>query len=147
MFAASQAKRQLDLLLQAHAATALLAGVALLIMPSSVATRLAFDHWSHEFLRLYGCLSLGLAWIVFTTRKLADLLLRKTLAQAFSGAYALQAAVMTRAQVSSPAAHSVLGWVITLCFVGLSGAYAYFVFGPGKLKAFANFESLDKAVD
>uniref|UniRef100_M4BWL1 Uncharacterized protein n=1 Tax=Hyaloperonospora arabidopsidis (strain Emoy2) TaxID=559515 RepID=M4BWL1_HYAAE len=84
-------------------------------------------HMVHEFLRLYGALTLAQGWMVWRTRLVSDALIRRTFCQAYCICFSLQTMTLLRAQIVSPESHSILHWLNILLLGGLGCAYGYFL--------------------
>ncbi|KAF1333689.1 hypothetical protein FI667_g2391, partial [Globisporangium splendens] len=126
-----EVRRQLDQLFAAHAAFAILSGVFCFFTPHSLLSPILGDanntHFAHEFIRLYGALTLAQGWLVWRTRLVSDALIRRTFCQAYCICFSLQALALVRAQLSAPDSHSSLHWLNILVLGGLGGAYGYFL--------------------
>lgn len=93
-----------------------------IINPDGVAI---YNHLGHEYLRLYGALTLAVGWFSWRAREINDGRLTKYISETFFICYLLQALIMIRAQFTNPAGHSTLHWTIATVFVVLSLLYAY----------------------
>ena len=91
---------------------------------------------AHEFLRMYGAMTLAIGWFVWRTRHINDARLKRTICETFALCYPLQALIMLRAQYTNPDGHSTLHWVVALIFIVLGAMYAYMRFIK-KIKDFA----------
>ena len=87
----------------------------------------AYDHIAHEYIRLYGCLTLSLGWIVERSKSLRDGALIKIITEAFSICYALQCIVMIRAHISYAKGHTFpyMHVAIAILFGLISILYGY----------------------
>lgn len=94
-----------------------------------------YNHFAHEFIRMYGCLTLGVGWFVWNTKSIKDGRLFRAVSETFAICYLLQAAVMARAQWTNPGGHSIAHTVIAVAFLIVGLLYAYIRLG-GKLKDF-----------
>ena len=83
----------------------------------------AYNHFGHEMVRLYGCVSAGIGYLVYHTRTIKDGRLMRATTEAFGLCYGLQALVILRAQFASPEGHSTLHWVVALVFASFSALY------------------------
>ncbi|CAI5744683.1 unnamed protein product [Peronospora destructor] len=124
-------RRQLDRLFAVHMVIAVVMGVLCFLTPHSFMSPILGDasntHVAHEFVRLYGALTLAQGWMVWRTRLVSDALIRRTFCQAYCICFLLQAMALLRAQVTSPESHSMLHWVNILLLGGLGGVYGYFL--------------------
>ena len=121
-----------------HASICIIIGTGTLLLPHRFyffAVGGSYNHFAHEFVRLYGCLTLGIGYIVWSTRSIKDGRLQRSFSEAFALCYGLQALCILRAQFASPDGHSILHWFIGLLFVGISGVYAMIRF-TRKIKEF-----------
>ena len=82
-----------------------------------------YNHFAHEMVRLYGCVSAGIGYLVYHTRSIKDARLMRATTEAFGLCYGLQALVILRAQFASPEGHSTLHWLVALVFAAFSGLY------------------------
>lgn len=124
-------RRELDRLFAVHMVIAVLTGALCFFTPHSLLAPLLGDaghtHMAHEFVRLYGALTLAQGWMVWRTRLVSDAIVRRTFCQAYCICFLLQALVLLRAQVASPENHSMLHWINILFLGALSCAYGYFL--------------------
>ncbi|KAG6591139.1 uncharacterized protein IUM83_11267 [Phytophthora cinnamomi] len=125
-------RRQLDRLFAVHMVIAVVTGALCFLTPHSLMTPVLGDasndtHLAHEFVRLYGALTLAQGWMVWRTRLVSDALIRRTFCQAYCICFLLQALALLRAQMASPESHSMLHWVNILLLGGLGCAYGYFL--------------------
>ncbi|CAI5713160.1 unnamed protein product [Hyaloperonospora brassicae] len=125
-------RRQLDLLFAVHMAIAAVTGAFCFLTPHALMSPILGDasnntHMAHEFLRLYGALTLAQGWMVWRTRLVSDALVRRTFCQAYCICFSLQTLTLLRAQLVSPESHSILHWLNILLLGGLGCAYGYFL--------------------
>ncbi|CEG50471.1 uncharacterized protein PHALS_00615 [Plasmopara halstedii] len=124
-------RRELDNLFAVHMAIAVITGTFCFLTPHSLMSPLLGDinnsHIAHEFVRLYGALTLAQGWMVWRTRLVSDAIIRRTFCQAYCICFLLQALVLLRAQIASPENHSLLNWVNIFLLVALGLAYGYFL--------------------
>ncbi|GLD93445.1 hypothetical protein PINS_up002037 [Pythium insidiosum] len=124
-------RRQLDQLFTAHAVIAIVSGALCFFTPHSHLSPILGDanntHFAHEFIRLYGALTLAQGWLVWRTRLVSDALIRRTFCQAYCICFCLQSLALLRAQLSAPESHSILHWLNILILGGLGLAYGYFL--------------------
>jgi len=125
-------------IMRMHAFTSIALGVGTLVIPHSflMAAQGEYSHYAHEFIRLYGCMTLSIGWVVWKSQGLQDGRLARALSETFCISYSLQALVMLRAQFTNPNGHTVLHWQIALLFLALGVAYGY-VRWIKKIKYFA----------
>lgn len=123
-------RRQLDRLFAVHMVIAVVTGALCFLTPHSLMAPMLGDansHLAHEFVRLYGALTLAQGWMVWRTRLVSDALIRRTFCQAYCICFLLQALALLRAQLSAPESHSSLHWINILLLGGLGIAYGYFL--------------------
>ncbi|ETI39230.1 hypothetical protein F441_14987 [Phytophthora nicotianae CJ01A1] len=124
-------RRQLDRLFAVHMVIAVVTGALCFLTPHSLMAPMLGDgnntHMAHEFVRLYGALTLAQGWMVWRTRLVSDALIRRTFCQAYCICFLLQAVALLRAQIASPESHSMLHWINILLLGGLGCAYGYFL--------------------
>lgn len=94
-----------------------------------------YDHTAHEFIRLYGCITLGIGWFVWTTKSVKDARVMRAVSESFAVCYILQAIVMLRAHMTNPEGHSWVHFVISMAFLAIGLLYGCVRVG-GKLKSF-----------
>ncbi|TDH69027.1 hypothetical protein CCR75_003758 [Bremia lactucae] len=124
------ARRQLDRLFAVHMVIAVVTGALCFLTSHSVMTlMLGYEntHLAHEFVRLYGALTLAQGWMVWRSRLVSDALIRRTFCQAYCICFLLQSVTLLRAQIASPESHSMLHWVNILLLGALGCAYGYFL--------------------
>jgi hypothetical protein len=119
-------------IMKVHAVLSMILGIGTLILPHRFYINRnmrgqgpMYNHFSHEFIRLYGCLTLGIGWVAWSTRSIKDGRLLRAFTEAFAVCYSLQALVMMRAQFTSPDGHSTFHWVIAVIFACLGSLYAF----------------------
>ena len=61
-----------------------------------------YNHFAHEMIRLYGCVSFGIGYLVYWTRTIKDSRLMRATTETFCICYGLQALCILRAQFASP---------------------------------------------
>ena len=128
----------LKLMMEAHAIFCIFLGFGCTLLPHGWYTntrRYEYDHDKHEFIRLYGALTLGIGWIVWKTRDITDGRLKRAISESLAICYLLQAVTMIRAQITNPNGHHALHWLIAIIFVCIGALYAYLRFVK-KIKAF-----------
>lgn len=95
----------------------------------------SYNHMAHEFVRLYGCLTLAIGYIVWSTKTINDARLQRAISETFALCYTLQSLAMLRAQFTSPDGHTLSHWFIAMIFLMIGGAYGYIRF-VRKIKSF-----------
>ena len=133
---------ELDLknLMQAHAISSIFIGVGCILIPHSWLTQNAnynknYDHFAHEFLRLYGALTLGIGWLVWKTSDITDGRLKRTISESFALCYIVQSLSMIRAHIGDPEGHNAIHLLAALTFAGVGALYGYLRFVK-KIKTF-----------
>ena len=112
--------------MQLHSIICMFIGLGTLLLPHRFYSSLSgYNHFAHEFVRLYGCLTLGIGYLVWNTKDIKDGRLIRALTETFALSYGLQAAAMLRAQISNPDGHSYFHWFILFLFVSVSGLYGF----------------------
>ena len=129
--------KEMDLrqIMRMHAFTSIVLGVGTLLLPHAFLGT-GYSHFSHEFIRLYGCLTLSIGWVVWKSQGVKDGRLARALTETFAISYCLQSIVMLRAQFTHPEGHTTLHWMIGLAFGVLGLAYLY-IRWVKKIKYFA----------
>lgn len=84
---------------------------------------LHYNHLAHEMVRLYGCLSLGLGWLVYWAADINDGRLVRRVSESFAAAYTIQALVMARAQFTNPQGHRFLHWLLAILCLAIGTLY------------------------
>eukprot|EP01041_Mallomonas_annulata_P005878 gene5878-11872_t len=129
------AEFDLKRLMLLHAISCMFSGTACLLLPHSFGAYSSYNHMTHEFIRLYGALSLGIGWLVWKTRDISDGRLKRAISESFALCYLLQAISMARAQTTNPHGHSAFHWLISISFACIGGLYLYIRFIK-KIKTF-----------
>jgi hypothetical protein len=125
-----------------HALLCIAGGFGLMFLPHSFYEvqnwrgQTMYDHVAHEFLRMYGALTIAIGWFVWRTRHINDARLKRIVCETFALCYPLQALIMIRAQFTNPDGHSQLHWVVACLFLIIGGAYAFMRFVK-KIKDFS----------
>mmetsp|Transcript_9142 Transcript_9142/g.13658 ORF Transcript_9142/g.13658 Transcript_9142/m.13658 type:complete len:150 (-) Transcript_9142:412-861(-) len=125
-------RKNIDNLFLADASLSMAFGLLSLLAPHGLVTyvsELGYSHGAHEALRLYGCLRIAVAWILFNVRLVDDGRFRRSICEALGFCYVLQALVVLRAQFTDQ--HTVLNWFAILALSTLSFSYMFFRFGKG----------------
>lgn len=127
---------ELRSIMQLHSSICILIGMGALVLPHHFfSSSTGYNHFAHEFVRLYGCLTLSIGYLVWVTKDIKDGRLLRALTETFAISYGLQALAMLRAQFSSPDGHSYFHWLILLLFASVSGLYSFCRFSR-KMKDF-----------
>mmetsp|Transcript_12996 Transcript_12996/g.12617 ORF Transcript_12996/g.12617 Transcript_12996/m.12617 type:complete len:183 (-) Transcript_12996:394-942(-) len=121
--------------MQFHSVVSIFIGLGSLLLPHNFYSTFGYNHFAHEFIRLYGCLTLGIGYLVWRTREIKDGRLQKAVTETFALCYGLQALAMFRAQLTSPEGYSLFHWFIIILFACVSGLYTYSRFST-KIKSF-----------
>ena len=72
---------------------------------------------------------MNIGWFVWTTQKIKDGRLVKSISETFALCYLLQAVVMVRAQFTNPMGHTMLHWLISAIFLVIGLLYGIIRFG------------------
>lgn len=94
-----------------HAVFCIIVGLFCVILPHSFFVTseehvVQYNHTAHEYIRLYGCLTLCLGWLVERCKTITDGKLIRIFSEVFCFCYALHAVVMLRAHITAPTTHS-----------------------------------------
>lgn len=117
---------ELKSVMQLHSGVCIFVGLGTLLLPHRYySSTTGYNHFAHEFVRLYGCLTLGIGYLVWVTKDIKDGRLLRALTETFALSYGLQSLAMLRAQFASPDGHSFFHWLIIILFTGVSGLYSY----------------------
>jgi len=152
----SSSKRQVDVLFLVHAIFSLFLGTVAVLTPHIWeffminhageqlrlfgATKNDDQKAAHLIVRLFGCLIISQAWIVWSARSITEPLVRRALVQAYAFAFILITLSLLRAQLTE-SLFSALHWINIIVFAGLSMFYSYFAF----IQPIKVFEGLGKA--
>jgi len=158
---ARASKRTVDALFLAHGAAASLFGLAAFLLPhvfeffvlnhgeplrflrSGRETATGDQKVAHLAIRLLGALSLGLAYVALSARRIAEPLVRRALVQANAATFALMTLALARAVATEGGNFSPLPSAIVITiFASLSVGYGVFAV----LQPIQVFEGLGKAV-
>ena len=113
-------------IMQLHSAVCMFIGLGTLVLPHRYySSSTGYNHFAHEFVRLYGCLTLGIGYLVWMTKDIKDGRLLRAVTETFAMSYGLQALAMLRAQFASPDGHSMFHWFILVLFACVSGLYSF----------------------
>jgi hypothetical protein len=118
----------LKFVMRIHSLVCIVIGIAAVLLPHGLlqsASRGNYDHLSHEFVRLYGSITLCIGWFVWSTQDIRDGRLMRAVSETFAICYSLQALVMFRAQFSDPSGHSLMHWMIAVLFLSLGSLYGH----------------------
>ena len=76
----------LKLVMRVHGIISILMGFITFILPHSVYTSSEgnYNHMAHEYVRLYGCLTLTIGYFVYATQDIKDGRLRKSVTKSFT---------------------------------------------------------------
>jgi hypothetical protein len=132
-------KMDLRRIMQAHAVSSMVLGLGTVGLPHTFLSHAGgtdYSHYAHEFIRLYGCLTLAIGWIVWKSQTIKDGRLARSLSEVFAVSYVLQGIVMLRAQFTNPAGHTWLHWQVALVFLFIGFGYG-FIRWVKKIKLFA----------
>jgi len=124
-------RRQLDLLFFIDATVSLVFGLVSLLTPHGILQSVirGYNHDVHEVLRLYGCLSIAMGWIIFHIRTVDDGRFRRSVCEALCGCYLLQALAVLRAQFTDRANN--INWIAIVLLTSLGCCFGTFRFGRG----------------
>jgi drug/metabolite transporter (DMT)-like permease len=131
-------KMDLRQVMRYHAYFCITLGFATIMMPHGFLQIEGdgYSHYAHEFIRLYGCLTLAIGWVVWKSQSIKDGRLARALTETFCVSYSFQSLVMLRAQFTNPKGHTWLHWNIAIFFGCLGIGYGYVRFYK-KIKYFA----------
>jgi len=122
-------RHRLDQLFFLDASLSVTVGVACLIAPHTFITAIsgAYNHGTHETLRLYACLRIAVGWILLHVRSVDDGRFRRSVCEALCGCYALQSVVVLRAQFTDR--KNWINWISIVIFICVGSLYFKFRFG------------------
>ena len=117
----------LKLVMRAHGVISILMGFLTFMLPHSAykSSEGNYNHMAHEYVRLYGCLTLTIGYFVYATQDIKDGRLMRSISETFAICYILQSLTMLRAQFSNPNGHSLFHWIIAMLFLLIGFSYAY----------------------
>ena len=117
----------LKLVMRVHGTISILMGFITFILPHSVykSSEGNYNHMAHEYVRLYGCLTLTIGYFVYATQDIKDGRLMRSISETFAICYVLQSLTMLRAQFSNPNGHSLFHWLIAVLFLFIGFSYGY----------------------
>ena len=109
-----------------HGMFAIFIGTCIILLPHGFySIKSGYNHLTHEYLRLYGCLTFAIGWLVWKTQDIRDGRLLRAIGETFAICYGLQSLVMIRAQLTNPAGHSFFHWLIIFSYCIISASYGY----------------------
>jgi len=128
----------LRFIMRSHAICSMLLGLGTVGLPHTFlsASTGEYSHYAHEFIRLYGCLTLAIGWIVWKSQTIKDGRLARALSEVFAISYFMQGVVMLRAQFTNPKGHTFLHWQVALAFLAIGLGYGH-IRWVKKIKFFA----------
>jgi hypothetical protein len=114
-------------IMRVHAVLCVLFGLATLLLPHALlgSQGAVYDHLAHEYIRLYGCLSLAVGWIVLSVSDITDGRILRRVSEAFSAGYLAQGVVMARAQFTNPGGHSLTHWSVAIASIFIGCMYIF----------------------
>ena len=117
----------LKLVMRIHGVISIFMGFITFTLPHSVykSSEGNYNHMAHEYVRLYGCLTLTIGYFVYSTQDIKDGRLMRSVSETFAICYILQSLTMLRAQFSNPNGHSLFHWIIAMIFLFIGLSYAY----------------------
>lgn len=115
------------LVMQIHGILAMIIGTGAILIPHTMynITEGNYNHMAHEFVRLYGCLTFCIGFLVWTVCEIREGRLMKAISESFALCYLLQAIVIFRAQFTNPNGHSYFHWLIAILFLLIGLSYSY----------------------
>ena len=114
--------------MKVHALICIMIGVITLLIPHSISfsnESNTYNHMAHEYTRLYGCLTLSIGWLVWSTKDINDGRLLRVISETFAVCYSLQSLAMLRAQFTNPNGHTLIHWLVSILFLCIGSLYAY----------------------
>ena len=117
-----------------HSIFSLLYGSILVLLPHGFYQKYNgditnYNYLLHESSRLYGCLTLGIAWLVYSTRNFNEPILIKALTEAFTIAFFIQGLVMLRVlytnYISISGYSRIFHILIAIIFLCIGGLYLH----------------------
>lgn len=109
-----------------HGMFAIFIGTFIILLPHGFYNiKSGYNHLTHEYLRLYGCLTFAIGWLVWKTQDIRDGRLLRAIGETFAICYGLQSLVMIRAQLTNPTGHSFFHWLIIMAYSVISASYGY----------------------
>lgn len=110
-----------------HAICSVIIGIMCLIMPHATlgSSYFQYNHLAHEYLRLYGCFSISVGWLVERCKGITDGNLMRIISEMFAVCYSLQFVVLLRAQITNPSGHSFLHIAGVFAFGVIAVVYGY----------------------
>jgi multisubunit Na+/H+ antiporter MnhG subunit len=111
-----------------HSTLCVLFGVIAVFLPHNFYDQLHYDHMAHEYLRMYGALTVSIGWFVWRTQDITDGRLKKVICETFGVTYLLQGVVMLKAHTSIPRGHSPIHLLLAFIFLTIGSLYGYMRF-------------------
>lgn len=113
-----------------HACFSILYGLLIVLLPHGFYERIGnYNYLTHESSRLYGCLTIGIGWLVWSARNIGDGRLVRATTEAFSIAYLSQGLVMLKALYSNISTLSrwslALHLLVAFSFIVTGSMYAH----------------------
>lgn len=118
-----------------HSFLCVIFGIISILLPHNFYNQLFYDHMAHEYLRMYGALTISIGWFVWRTKDITDGRIKKVICETFGVSYLLQGIVMLRAHTSLPHGHNPIHWLLSFLFLTIGSLYAYMRFIQ-KIKVF-----------
>lgn len=111
-----------------HSILCVFFGAIAVILPHNFYNQLHYDHMSHEYLRMYGALTVSIGWFVWRTQDITDGRLKKVICETFGVTYLLQGIVMLKAHTSLPKGHNPIHLLLAFIFLTIGSLYGYMRF-------------------
>ncbi len=121
-----------------HSILSLLFGLIAIFLPHNFySIELTYNHLAHEYLRMYGALTLSIGWFVWRTQEITDGRIKMIICEVFSISYIIQGIVMLRAHQSIGISngHNFIHWMMAFMFLTIGSLYGYMRFVK-KIKIF-----------
>jgi hypothetical protein len=117
----------IKLIMNFHALMCILIGIPIICLPhrfyeiQNWKGNRVYNHVAHEYLRMYGAVTLVIGWIVWRLRNIDDGRVHRIFCEGFAICYLLQAGIMTRAEYYCTEGHSSfhIGIIITFLVIGI----------------------------
>ena len=112
-----------------HAIFSIIYGTIIIFLPHGLYERTFGDYnfLTHESSRLYGCLTVGIGWLVWKTKQISDGRLTRAVTEAFSISFISQGLVMIKALYSNSKDYTVgsttLHLTVATCFLIIGVLY------------------------
>jgi hypothetical protein len=86
----------------------------------------SYNYLYHESSRLYGCLTLGIGWLVWSTKSIKDGRVMRAVSEAFAVSFLLQSVVMLRAFfTNAKETNHLVHILVALSFLAIGVLYSY----------------------